>query len=566
MNKFKKILLGTLSVLTLGLFVATGARVNAGTVVTNYEWTPASSYSLATLGSKVKATVSNSFISIDSNATPRVYGGSAPSGSTISNETNKTFGSTDYEIFYSGGRTITVNLSADQTATVDVYIYNNSTSDNNLTIGGQANTVAKVANDVVTISKISGNLDSNHKTIGVVGNQALLYMYFTITTTTVDSNMLSITYDENGGSAVATDQYENAGTVNLAAASTRTGYDFTGWKIGNTTYAAGAQFDLTESVTAVAQWTPKTYTVTYDANGGAVSSATTTVTYDASYNLVVPTYAGKTFVGWFNGSTPVAASGTKWSIASDVTLKAEWLSPISSSYSHNFTDDGKDDNNISISGNLATNKGTATYNNTDLTQCLKMESSTNISFATSKDMTLVLVFASTETGKKVTVDDHLYTTDSNARVTVELEPGAHSIVKGGGDSINLFYIDLTVEEISNSVTATLLKQFDDDDNPTKLRLIGKIQGIAVADYANISNVLMEFDFNGNHKSAYCYKLYKSVSSASLAAGDDVMYVVLTISNVNAYAGQSKSFTNVKMTITYSDNSTTIATRDDIALA
>ena len=37
MNKFKKILLGTLSVLTLGLFVATGAKVNAAT--TSYSFT-----------------------------------------------------------------------------------------------------------------------------------------------------------------------------------------------------------------------------------------------------------------------------------------------------------------------------------------------------------------------------------------------------------------------------------------------------------------------------------------------------------------------------------------------
>ena len=38
MNKFKKILLGTLSILTLGLFVATGAKVNAATVTRTYDF------------------------------------------------------------------------------------------------------------------------------------------------------------------------------------------------------------------------------------------------------------------------------------------------------------------------------------------------------------------------------------------------------------------------------------------------------------------------------------------------------------------------------------------------
>ena len=43
MNKFKKILLGALSVLTLGLFVVAGAKVNAATV-TNYKITASDFY------------------------------------------------------------------------------------------------------------------------------------------------------------------------------------------------------------------------------------------------------------------------------------------------------------------------------------------------------------------------------------------------------------------------------------------------------------------------------------------------------------------------------------------
>ena len=111
---------------------------------------------------------------------------------------------------------------------------------------------------------------------------------------------------------------------------------------------------------------------------------------------------------------------------------------------HNFTVSGKDSDFFSITGNLATNKGTATYDGMTLTQCLKMESSTNISFDTTQAGELVLVFASTETGKKVKVDGTAYTTDSDGIVRLSIESGSHTIAKSG--SINLFYIEFTYEE------------------------------------------------------------------------------------------------------------------------
>lgn len=70
-----------------------------------------------------------------------------------------------------------------------------------------------------------------------------------------------------------------------------------------------------------------------------------------------------------------------------------------------------------------------------------MESSTSIKFTIEKAMKLTLVFASTETGKRVKVDGTNYTTDSNAVVTVDLAAGTHEITKG--DSINLFFIGLS---------------------------------------------------------------------------------------------------------------------------
>ncbi|MDR1126691.1 MAG: hypothetical protein LBL06_01035 [Treponema sp.] len=99
---------------------------------------------------------------------------------------------------------------------------------------------------------------------------------------------------------------------------------------------------------------------------------------------------------------------------------------------------------FTITGNYSNGKGSATVNGTSYTDCLKMESSTNISFTTTETMTLTLYFEnqkSPETGKKVKIDGDNQTTDTNAKVTVSLAAGSHTITKG--DGINLFFIELT---------------------------------------------------------------------------------------------------------------------------
>ena len=105
---------------------------------------------------------------------------------------------------------------------------------------------------------------------------------------------------------------------------------------------------------------------------------------------------------------------------------------------HNFHESGKTSSFFSINGNLSSSKGTITYNGMELTQCLKMESSTSITFTLTEARTLTLVFK--EASKNVKVNGTAYKTDANGIVTLELEAGSHTITKG--DSINLYYIVL----------------------------------------------------------------------------------------------------------------------------
>lgn len=118
------------------------------------------------------------------------------------------------------------------------------------------------------------------------------------------------------------------------------------------------------------------------------------------------------------------------------------------SHVHNFTKDGTNSTFFKIVGNLAKNKGTASYGGLQLTQCLKMESTTNISFNAPVKGKLTLVFASSESNKKVVINKKEKTTDSKGVLTVDVSKGNVEIEKG--EKINLFYMAYVPEKTDNT--------------------------------------------------------------------------------------------------------------------
>ena len=101
---------------------------------------------------------------------------------------------------------------------------------------------------------------------------------------------------------------------------------------------------------------------------------------------------------------------------------------------HNFHESGKSSSFFTINGNLSKSKGTIEYDGKQLTQCLKIESSTSISFTMAEAGTIALVFNPSASCK---IDGQKYTSETNI-ITVELEAGQHTITKA--DSTNLYYI------------------------------------------------------------------------------------------------------------------------------
>ena len=98
----------------------------------------------------------------------------------------------------------------------------------------------------------------------------------------------TLNFNKNGGSGSQSAVFSSTGSIKLPECRySKTGYHFTGWKIGSRVYSAGANFacDSYGSTTAYAQWSANSYTVIYNANGGSGSMSNTSATYDSSFNL-----------------------------------------------------------------------------------------------------------------------------------------------------------------------------------------------------------------------------------------------------------------------------------------
>lgn len=101
---------------------------------------------------------------------------------------------------------------------------------------------------------------------------------------------------------------------------------------------------------------------------------------------------------------------------------------------------GENLNGFVVSGNGSGSKGSVTVGGTTYSQCLKMESSTSITFTTGEKMTLTLYFGTDDNGK-VNIDGEKVAISADGTCTVTLEAGSHSIKKG--DTMNLFLIVLS---------------------------------------------------------------------------------------------------------------------------
>ena len=144
-----------------------------------------------------------------------------------------------------------------------------------------------------------------------------------------------VKYDANGGGNTPASQTKTE-DVTLILTSTipaRYGYTFRGWATSSSatsaTYQAGGSYTANESVTLYAVWEIKTYTVSFDANGGSDAPNPQKKTHGQNLILTVaiPTRANHVFLGWATDSTSksvVYAPSATYTAEEDVTLYAVW--------------------------------------------------------------------------------------------------------------------------------------------------------------------------------------------------------------------------------------------------
>jgi uncharacterized repeat protein (TIGR02543 family) len=142
-------------------------------------------------------------------------------------------------------------------------------------------------------------------------------------------NQYTITFNSNGGSAVAVITQNFGSAVTAPTAPTREGYTFDGWFSNaelTTAYAFTTMPAL--NITLYAKWTVNQYTITFNSNGGSAVTAITQNFGSAVTAPTAPTREGYTFDGWFSNTELTTAYAFTTMPAQNITLYAKWMQTL----------------------------------------------------------------------------------------------------------------------------------------------------------------------------------------------------------------------------------------------
>jgi uncharacterized repeat protein (TIGR02543 family) len=138
----------------------------------------------------------------------------------------------------------------------------------------------------------------------------------------------NVYFDSKGGSEVSAGTWIQGASITTApTAPSRPGYTFAGWS--RTDGGAAISFphnpDVSADITLFAKWSPNTYVVNFNSQGGSAVAASSFVTAGAVSLAPVPTRRGYTFTGW---STTEAGDVVSFpyfpAVIENITLHANW--------------------------------------------------------------------------------------------------------------------------------------------------------------------------------------------------------------------------------------------------
>lgn len=169
----------------------------------------------------------------------------------------------------------------------------------------------------------------------IVGYGTCDSVSYTFTIQKLPTYTVTFKKDNTASAATLTTQTKTHGTALTLTTSkpTKTNYNFASWNTNTsgtgTNYASGGSYTANAAVTLYPRWTPVTYAVTYNANGGSGAPAGQTKVYGTTLKLssTIPTRSGYTFVKWNTNSSGTGtnyASGANYTANAAVTLYAVW--------------------------------------------------------------------------------------------------------------------------------------------------------------------------------------------------------------------------------------------------
>ena len=143
----------------------------------------------------------------------------------------------------------------------------------------------------------------------------------------------TVALDVNGGDPVSlaypTVDVECNRPYGALPTPARPGYAFLGWfteRAGGDKIESGDKAAIINDHTLFAQWTPGTFTVTLDVNGGdELATKEVTVMFGEKYGtLPTPNRSGHVFLGWFTDESEPVTEDTTVRVPGNHTLHAHW--------------------------------------------------------------------------------------------------------------------------------------------------------------------------------------------------------------------------------------------------
>lgn len=187
-----------------------------------------------------------------------------------------------------------------------------------------------------TWSKWSGNTDYLNNATTIKANSVAIPSSNISLTANATANTYTVTFDANGGTTpTASKSVTYNSTYGTLPTPTRTGYTFNGWYTaasGGTQKASSSTYSTIGNSILYAQWSPITYIIAFNANGGSGTMSNMSCSYNTEYTLTANSFTKTNyiFMGWATSTSGEVVYKDKANIknlnntATTITLYAVW--------------------------------------------------------------------------------------------------------------------------------------------------------------------------------------------------------------------------------------------------